>query len=408
MRLLVDDTLAQKLPAGALSPSDGIIPRAASREHSQEPQKSSDHRLHNLPEASTPVLRESVRATLSPLSRHGSGRASPRVSGDFGRSSVDLGRRSVDLDRAFGRASFDRGRSSASTSRMSLSRDRRDDKSPSSQIRGSSDSYVHSLEPGTESSQAIHHSNDTRVSPSQILNRSDVFQSPTIQRLQRSPSGTRDDTRRHSEDTTHTTITNPIIGIRPPTRAQTQESMQKRYTDTGGDATSDSERGSGPDRGRHQQSNSSPTLQQLVKAGAYPLQRAAGFAGYLQNQSKKMSNLLATESMGYVEKVSGMWAGGRKHYGDAEGIMSEDRLDDLEDKEDALGHGDRFRAHFALPESERLQATYFGYLHRVLPLYGKIYIGNTKLCFRSLLPGTRTKVFLNKHMVALTVLTYHR
>jgi len=312
------------------------------------------------------------------------------VSGDFGRSSVDMGRHSVDLDRAFGRASFDRGRRSASTSRMSISGDWREDKSPSSQIQGSSDSYVHSLEPGTESSQAIHHSNDIRVSPSQILNRSDVFQSPTIQRPQRSPSGTRDDARKHSEDTKHTTKMNPVIGIRPPTRAQTQESMQKRYTNNGGDATSDSERGS--ELARLQQSIPSPTLQQLVKAGAYPLQRAAGFAGYLRNRSKKMSNLLATESMGYVEKVSGMWAGGRKHYGDAEGVMPDDRLDDLEDKEDAVGHGDRFRAHFALPESERLQATYFGYLHRVLPLYGKIYIGNTKFCFRSLLPGTRTKV----------------
>lgn len=313
------------------------------------------------------------------------------MSGDFGRSSVDMGRRSVDLERAFGRASFDRGRRSASTSRMNLSRDRRNDKSPSSQIQGSSDSYVHSLEPGTESSQAIHNGNDTRVSPSQILNRSDVFQSPTIQRLQRSPSGNRNDSRRRSEDTAHTTTMNPVIGIRPPTRAHTQESMQKPWADHGADATSDSERDDEMNRGRLQ-SNSAPTLQQLVKAGAYPLQRAAGFAGYLRNRSKKMSNLLATESMGYVEKVSGMWAGGRKHYGDAEGVMPDDRLDNLEDKEDAVGHGDRFRAHFALPESERLQATYFGYLHRVLPLYGKIYVGNTRFCFRSLLPGTRTKV----------------
>lgn len=143
--------------------------------------------------------------------------------------------------------------------------------------------------------------------------------------------------------------------------------------------------------GQLQPSTSSPTLQQLVKAGSYPLQRAAGFAGYLRNRSTRMSRLLATESMGYVEKVSGMWAGGRKHYGDAEGIIPDGRLDDCEDDD---GHGDRFRAHFALPPSERLQATFFGYLHRVLPLYGKIYISNRKFCFRSLLPGTKTKMVL--------------
>ena len=106
-----------------------------------------------------------------------------------------------------------------------------------------------------------------------------------------------------------------------------------------------------------------------------------------------MSNLLATESMGYVEKVSGMWAGGRKHYGDSEGVVSNDRVENQEEDE-TTGYGDRFRAHFALPPNEKLQATYFGYLHRVLPLYGKIYISNRKFCFRSLLPGTRTRMVL--------------
>jgi len=390
---MVDDTVAQNIPADALAPLPGNDCRASPRERSQERRKSRDLRSRSPLEASTPVLRESVRATLSAaLSPHGSSRTSPRVSGDWGRPSLDMGRRSVDLERALGRASFDRDRRSASTSRMSLNRDRQDDKSPSSKLQGSSDSYVHSLEQGMESSAAIHSSHDTRTSARQILNRSDVFQSPTIQRLQRSPSGNNDDTRRHSEDTARTAAMNAEIRIHPPSRAQTQNSAQKRYPRHGGDAASESDRGSEADRGQLQQSSSSPTLHQLVKAGAYPLQRAAGLAGYIRNRSKKMSNLLATESMGYVEKVSGMWAGGRKHYGDAEGIMPEDRLDDLEDEDDAIGHGDRFRAHFALPASERLQATYFGYLHRVLPLYGKIYIGNTKFCFRSLLPGTRTKV----------------
>jgi sterol 3beta-glucosyltransferase len=106
-----------------------------------------------------------------------------------------------------------------------------------------------------------------------------------------------------------------------------------------------------------------------------------------------MSNLLATESMGYVEKVSGMWAGGRKHYGDGEGVVSESRPEG-DDEDENEGYGARFRSHFTLPESEKLQATYFGYLHRVLPLYGKIYISNRNFCFRSLLPGTKTKLVL--------------
>ena len=88
------------------------------------------------------------------------------------------------------------------------------------------------------------------------------------------------------------------------------------------------------------------------------------------------------------------WAGSRKHDGQSEGVMPDDRLEDSEDDDEAAGYGERFRAHFALPASERLQATYFGYLHRVLPLCGKVYIGNKKSCSRSLLPGTRTKMVL--------------
>jgi len=138
---------------------------------------------------------------------------------------------------------------------------------------------------------------------------------------------------------------------------------------------------------------SAPSLQNLVKAGAYPLQRAAGFANYLNRHSKRMSTLLATESMGYVEKVSGMWKGGKKHYDEPAGLGLEDEVDDeLSGQADEAEH--RFQEHFALPVTEKLHAAYFGYLHRVLPLYGKVYISNRSFCFRSLLPGSRTKLIL--------------
>jgi len=155
--------------------------------------------------------------------------------------------------------------------------------------------------------------------------------------------------------------------------------------------TTDTEDDSDAQQGKVQRAGSSTGFQGLMSAGAYPLQRASGIAGYLKSRSKHMSNLLATESMGYYEKVSGMWAGGGKHYGAAEGLAPDDQVQDPEDEEDATNHGERFRAHFALPDSEELYATYFGSLHRVLPLYGKIYISNKHVCFRSLLPGTRTK-----------------
>jgi len=383
LRTMVEDTTAQKIPADYLLPIAGYNDSASSRNSSREPRRSQDLKRVNPLDASAPVLQESVRATLSPMLPHNT-QGSPRASGEWGRNSIDASRRSMDLIRDRGRASFDIGRS-ASTSRMSLSRDRRVEKSPSSRPQGSSDSYVHSLEQATESSALNESSNNTQASGSQILNRSDVFHSPTIHRLQQSPPDLDGDNRRRSKDTARYNPPHADITVRPPTRAEAPKKPHKS-------------RHGPPEVGRErmdlQHSDASPTLQQLVKAGSYPLQRAAGFAGYLRTRSKRMSNLLATESMGYVEKVSGMWAGGRKHYGDGEGVLPEDRLENLEDEDDPDGYGDRFRAHFALPPSEKLQATYFGFLHRVLPLYGKIYVSNRKLCFRSLLPGTRTKMVL--------------
>ncbi len=87
-----------------------------------------------------------------------------------------------------------------------------------------------------------------------------------------------------------------------------------------------------------------------------------------------------------------MWAGGQRHYTDAERLESNDQVESVENDEHTTAYGDRFQAHFALPETEKLQATYFANLLRVLQLYGKIYISTPYLCFRSLLPGTRTKV----------------
>ena len=395
LRAMVDDTTAQKLSLGLLSPGNdsASLPSNRSRGSSRSP----DRRNRSPFETSTPVLRDNVRATLSPSSVPVSNRASPRVSGEWRRSSVETGRRSMDLKRDTSRLSLEaRGRRSASTSRLGFDGTRHVTQSPSSKPQGSSDSFVHSLEPSTESSIPNFSGDSTQASASQILSRSDVFQSPTIHRHTRSPSRIDEEAPDQAQKRQEPHAYNENIHVQPPTRSQTQisRSEAKPLNRVKRASTTDDLGLSPGDSGHLSQTNSAHTLQQLVKAGAYPLQRAAGFAEYLRRGSKRMSNLLATESMGYVEKVSGMWAGGRRHYGDGEGIAPDDMDEDGQDDDANDGYGDRFRAYFALPESEKLQATYFGYLHRVLPLYGKIYISNRKFCFRSLLPGTTTKMIL--------------
>jgi sterol 3beta-glucosyltransferase len=286
----------------------------------------------------------------------------------FGRRSVDLSRLNMDGT----------GPRSLSASRRSLSKNRLEEDKRQSEKQGSSDSFVHSLEE-PESSGALNSASDeTQASASQILRGSDVFLSPT---LQRSSSASR----RRDHDVIMTNETQSESPSRNTVDASSIPSRPRHPATTGSVE--------GSNAGQVEPSVSAPTLQSIVKAGSYPLQRAAGFAGYLNKHSKRMSNLLATESMGYVEKVSGMWKGGKKHYDEPQGLAPDDELYE-EDDGQASGSGDRFREHFALPATEKLQAAYFGFLHRVLPLYGKIYISDRSFCFRSLLPGTRTKLIL--------------
>ena len=388
MRILVEDTIAQQIPDHML-----ILPPKIDGTHSPKSVGSSkrtsmqsprDHRPPAPPpiRTTTPLLEESVRATLSPIAAG----PSPRPSADLSRASSDAFRRSMDL-KNFGRRSVDLSRlnmdgagpRSTSTSRRSSSRNRLEEEKRPSEKHGSSDSYVHSLEEPGSSGALPSASDDTQASASQILKGSDVFLSPTIRRSA-SASRCRDrefpeNNESRSDSPSRNTVNLGHILPRSDNADVTDSADTSNISPA-------------------EPSASAPTLQSLVKAGSYPLQRAAGFAGYLNKHSKRMSNLLATESMGYVEKVSGMWKGGKKHYDEPQGIAPDDEMfDDVEDEQTA-GSGDRFRDHFALPATEKLQAAYFGFLHRVLPLYGKIYISDRSFCFRSLLPGTRTKLIL--------------
>ena len=320
--------------------------------------------------------------------------SSPRLSGEFPQTNKVLARASVEiagLNR--GRASFDYDRRSRSTSRLGRITPQQKTRSPVREQQGSSDSYVQSLDRDTGSSVALNSVADTQESmnASQILDRSDVFHSPTIDRLRSPPEASGDKPLRSSEDTARPASAQAGGPFQQPSGYATDPTSGVLTSRHASHLPSHFSVSLDPERRRD---NSSSNLQDIIKAGSYPLQRAGAIADYLKSRSSRMSRLLASESMGYYEKVSGMWAGGKKHYGENEGVMPENKLVDPEDEEANVGHGDRFRAHFALPATEKLQATYFGYLIRVLPLYGKIYISNKKFCFRSLLPGTKTKVVL--------------
>ncbi|KAI1266954.1 glycosyltransferase family 1 protein [Xylariaceae sp. FL1019] len=313
--------------------------------------------------ASRTQTHEKVRTTLNAAPPHDMHDSFSRGSGDESFSiSRQTGRRTFGIRNGSPRRSHSTNRSGSKTRRHV---------SPSqSGKRESTDSFVQSLEDPSSSGLM---SSTEDPSGSQILRGSEVFHRPMAHRSRSSTRGT-------------DAIKSPGRSLRKDKSGNSRHAHHAESTshalDTGV--------GERPDR------EPTPTLQNLAKMSAYPLQRAGLFAKFLDQQGRQLSSLLATESMGYAEKVAGMWKGGQKHYHESPGLRVDDDLSGMED--DIEGQNatemERFRTHFALPETEVLQATFFGFLNRVLPLYGKIYISDRNFCFRSLLPGTRTKLIL--------------
>ncbi|CDO92746.1 unnamed protein product [Kluyveromyces dobzhanskii CBS 2104] len=94
------------------------------------------------------------------------------------------------------------------------------------------------------------------------------------------------------------------------------------------------------------------------------------------------------------QNVPLMWAADPVHFNSIDGISFP-----LEDKYTAATDvntqsNTRFRHHFSFDDAMNLIASYHGYLNKNVPIYGKIYVSDKNICFRSLLPGISTKMVL--------------
>ncbi|KKA26004.1 hypothetical protein TD95_002722 [Thielaviopsis punctulata] len=366
----------------------------------------SGHRHHNSLSVRTGKLPEPVKATLSPLQSPSRRRRSRDFQGAFGAQrsfSQSRTRRSVSSQRACV-AGHGRHESTATSSsdvgmadlgsesrelglgdrctrpgeRGSGSATTRERDARPIDLKASSDSYVRSLSVDESSMAMISSVEDVSLlnasaTASQILHDSDVFRTLPTQNLELDGGGAGGLSQGRAEGNE-----SPQQAGQTSTQAATEANQAQETTEANDDTS---------------------TLQGFARIGSVPLQRAGALADYLNRTSRKMSSLLASESMGYVEKVSGMWKGGRKHYSlelNAHGggrPAVDEGVHEMD--EDKIGSSnERFRAHFGLLETESLRATYFCYMMRVLPLYGKIYVSDHMFCFRSLLPGTRTKLIL--------------
>ncbi|CAI6334963.1 unnamed protein product [Periconia digitata] len=383
LRIMINDN--EHHQPSRMNDQNAVTPTVPSSSNKADPTRTSS----NTPSA--PHIEENVRATLSPLPAPLVGRSSisadSRSSLDVNRKSVDA-RRSMDASRTLRRPSYEVRRSFSGTRQ---SKNRPGDRSPlSPKVVDNSDSATNSLDPGTESSAAIQSIDESSASASQILARSDVFNAPALHSQGIAASEKTNSPARQSLDTTRSTnATYPQSGVKDPQSSRKPSGPPRNAQPSLYNL--DVEDDQDPQHSAARLSTSSSALQDIA---SYPLKQASGIAGFLRTRSKKMGNLLATESMGYIEKVSGMLAGGRKHYNTVDGLQPDDQVHGLEEDEDAAKAADHFREHFAFPETEHLQSSYFASLQRILPNYGKIYISGRYFCFRSLVPTLKTKIIL--------------
>lgn len=350
LKVMTTDTTAQR----ALRTNEDPAPATRERRRSKSAVK------HE-----SPMLHEHVRAELSPASAHLSCK-SPQTSGELNRSSFDIGRAT----------SHDRGRNTRTAQHFTTRQ--RESSSVGYEPQLSTDSLATSSEQGDQN--LVESMSGTDASGSHILGGSTMFHDPTIRKQQAMKGATNeatDQSRRQSEDA-------PTQQDQAAIKAKTEEALFAGLPNAR--QTTNQEVQKTPP------SDSPGALGGLMRAGSLPIQRASS---YLKGPSKAVASLLGTSPMEYYDKVSGMLAGGQRHYSEVDGLSADDHVRDPDEETDVLEAERRFRGHFALPDSERLVATYFAFLHRVVPLYGKIYVGTTRLCFRSLLPGTqRTKLIV--------------
>lgn len=108
------------------------------------------------------------------------------------------------------------------------------------------------------------------------------------------------------------------------------------------------------------------------------------------SRTKKSKFKSFKDSVQTVSTMGGVWSTDPRHY---EKFGSEDPyfVTDEHERNTAVAN---YQKHFSLTSDTHLVSSYYAYLRRTLPVYGKMYLGTDKLCFRSLFPGVSTKMII--------------
>lgn len=115
---------------------------------------------------------------------------------------------------------------------------------------------------------------------------------------------------------------------------------------------------------------------------------------------QQLSNLKKDHLQNWTPKplknLSDMWKAKPQHYENSCYTFRDTNNKNTNNinEKDSFDATARFRNHFKLPKERQLLSTYYGYLNKNVPTYGKLYLGDNVLCFRSLIPGSHTTMIL--------------
>lgn len=353
-----------------------------------------------------------IEGAISPLSKHrspagrkmSSAEQSPRLSTikstllPASAAEHSVSRSSGERRRLERRASSDHGVDVSDRGRTSASAQGRDSrnasKSPMSpSIHASSESFVTSSEPPDSSVDGD--AMDADMSASQMLSDDHVFRGPTLRTSQArrtaagQPAGRpRQVSIASSRDSSGER--DGIARVQAPSWPATYRSMGNQRPTPQRTESGDSARTAEPD----DRPRPEPSGPKLIRGISTPLQHAMNVAGAVRAGSKRVGSYLSSSPKTYITNWTEAMAGGKRHYTDIEGLAHDEGVREPERHLDYAEHERRFQEHFGLPPTEKLVSVFYCWLHKTVPLWGKIYMGTRRLCFRSLYYGTSTKLII--------------
>ncbi|CEP64336.1 sterol 3-beta-glucosyltransferase LALA0_S11e01794g [Lachancea lanzarotensis] len=114
----------------------------------------------------------------------------------------------------------------------------------------------------------------------------------------------------------------------------------------------------------------------------------------VSEENKMASSKLASWTPRPIKNMGSMWGAHPVHYrqGPADIFPDDDQY--LASVKEQSVASKRFKSHFSLKDDEILRAAYYTHLNKNIPVYGKLYVGTSVICFRSLIPGNKTKMIL--------------